>query len=94
MLNKRSTCRTCAHFRIGAASDMRKAVPALTDEETGVCEYRPPMAVQGNIAGSMYGAQPAVHATRSCSEHVPRRDQRDPDPRGKVRHLNPVKPAA
>lgn len=93
MLTRR-LCETCAHFRAGAAPDMRKDAPVATDDEIGVCEYRPPLAVQGNIAGSMYGAQPAVHASRSCSEHVPRRDQRDPDPRGKVRHLNPVKPAA
>lgn len=87
-------CGTCAHFRAGAAPDMRRPVPVATDEEIGVCEYRLPMAVQGNVAGSMYGAQPAVHASRSCSEHIPRRDRGDPDPRGKVRHLTPVKPAA
>lgn len=70
-MKRRHTCKTCFYFRPGASADTSVPVTEESDTEVGACEYLSPSAIS-SATGLMIsaGCQPAVHATRSCSEHA------------------------
>ena len=45
-MKRHHTCRTCAHFRPGAAASMAQPAPIDSDSDVGVCEAEPPIAMK------------------------------------------------
>jgi len=96
-MKRTHTCGTCMHFRPGASSDMTEPAPIDSDDEMGVCEYREPRPEMRHLGPpALIGFQPAVHASRSCPEYMPRADYDGGDDDdglpvpGNVRHLTAV----
>jgi len=74
-MKRHHTCRTCAHFRPGASSDMSEEAPIESSDDLGVCEFREPKPHQRPLGRlDLVGMQPTVHASRSCAEYLPHVD--------------------
>jgi hypothetical protein len=76
------TCRTCAHFRPGAPSNMSEPAPIEGNQDLGVCEINGPQPARTLGSPAIVGMQPTVHASRSCADYLPHIDLDDDDDDG------------